>query len=55
MTDQKLIVGTLRQVGVILGEHMEVRTANADEVINELIALLETQELADAMGRLERG
>ena len=55
MTDQELVVSALRQVGLIVAEHIEARTADADETITQLIALLDTQEIADAMSRLGRG
>jgi hypothetical protein len=48
MTDQELIVSALRQVGVIVAEHLESGT-DADEAISQLVALLDTQELADAI------
>jgi hypothetical protein len=55
LTDQELIFFALRQVGLIVAEHLESRTSDADEVITQLIAVLDTQELAAAMNRVERG
>jgi hypothetical protein len=55
MTDQELVLASLRQVGSILAEHLETATSNADEVVVQLVAVLDTQELADAINRLERG
>jgi hypothetical protein len=55
MTDQELIFSALRQVGVIVAEHLESGTPNADEAITQLVALLDTPELAAAMNRVERG
>jgi hypothetical protein len=55
MTDQELIFSALRQVGLIIAEHLESRTGDADETITQLIAVLDTQELAEAMNRVERG
>ena len=55
MTDQELIFSALRQVGLIVAEHLESGSADADEVITQLIAVLDTQELAAAMNRVERG
>ncbi len=56
MTDQELVLAALRQVGLIIAEHLEAPTASdADKVIAELVSLLDTQELADAVNRLERG
>jgi hypothetical protein len=45
----------MRQVGLIVAEHLELGMCDADEVVTQIIAVLETQELADAMKRLERG
>lgn len=55
MTDQQLIFSALRQVGLNVAEHLESGAADADEVITQLIAVLDTQELAAAMNRVERG
>jgi len=55
MTDQQLVVSALRQVGLVLAEHIELGAGDADEVVTQLITVLDTQELADAMNRLERG
>ena len=55
MTDQELIVSALRQVGLIIAEHLELGTTDADEAITQLVAVLDTKELADAIDRLERG
>jgi hypothetical protein len=55
VTDQELVLAALRQVGSIIAEHLEAATSDADEVIAQLVAVLDTQELADAINRLERG
>jgi hypothetical protein len=52
MTDQQLIFSALRQV---VAERLESGAGDADEVITQLIAVLDTQELAAAMNRVERG
>lgn len=54
MTDQDLIFCALRQVGVIIAEHLELASSDADEVVSQLIAVLDTEELAAAMNRVER-
>jgi hypothetical protein len=54
MTDQELIFSALRQVGLTVAKHLE-GTGDADEAITQLIAVLDTRELADAMNRVERG
>jgi hypothetical protein len=55
MTDQQLVVSAMRQVGLIVAEHLELGMQDANEVITQLVAVLDTQELAEAMSRLERG
>ena len=55
MTDQELVLAALRQVGSIIAEHLEATTSDADEVVAHLVAVLDTQELADAINRLEQG
>jgi hypothetical protein len=55
MTDQELIFSALRQVGLIVAEHLESGASDADEAITQLIAVLDTQELAAAMNRVEDG
>jgi hypothetical protein len=54
MTDQGLVLSAMRQVGLIIAEHLELGT-DADEVITRLVAVLDTNELAEAINRLERG
>jgi hypothetical protein len=55
MTDQELIFSALRQVGLIIAEHLESGTSDADEAIIQLITALDTQELAAAMNRVSAG
>ena len=55
MTDQELVLSALRQVGLIIAEHLELGITDADEVITRLVAVLDTNELAEAIRRLERG
>ena len=55
MTDQELIITALRQSGVIIAEHLEPGKIDADEAIAQLIAILDRQDLAAAMDRLESG
>jgi|BarGraIncu00222A_1022003.scaffolds.fasta_scaffold349767_2 hypothetical protein len=40
MTDQQLVVSALRQVGLVLAEHIELGAGDADEVVTQLIATL---------------
>jgi hypothetical protein len=55
MTDQELIFAALRQVGLIVAEHLESGAIDAGETITNLVAVLDTEELANAMNRVERG
>ena len=55
MTDQELVLSALRQVGLIITKHLELDVTGADETITQLVKLLDTKELADAINRLERG
>jgi hypothetical protein len=55
MTDQELVLSALRQVGLIVAEHLELGMTDSDETITQLVAVLDTKELADAINRLERG
>jgi hypothetical protein len=55
MTDQELVLAALRQVGLIIAEHLELGMTDSDETIAQLVAVLDTKELADAINRLERG
>jgi hypothetical protein len=50
VTDQELILAALRQVGWIVAEHLESGANDPDEAITRVIAVLDTEELADATG-----
>ena len=54
VTDQELVLATLRKVGFIIAEHLETGVSHSDEAITRLVAVLDTRELADAINRLER-
>jgi hypothetical protein len=45
----------LRLAGQIIGEYLEPGLHDADETLNRLIAVLDSQDLAGAIGRLEKG
>jgi hypothetical protein len=53
MTDQQLIAATLRKAGEIIGEYLEPRPRDTEATIAKLIAVLDTQDLARALERLE--
>jgi hypothetical protein len=55
MTDQELLISTLRKAGKILSEYLEPGPRDADETITQLIAVLDNQDLAGAIDRLEKG
>jgi hypothetical protein len=55
MTDQELLISALREAGQILSKYLEPGRRDADETITRLIAVLDTQELALAVERLEKG
>jgi hypothetical protein len=55
MTDQELILAALRQVGLIVAEHLESGSRDPEKAITRLVAVLDTKELADAVARFERG
>ena len=55
MTDQELLICTLREAGQIICEYLEPGPRDADETIRRLIAVLDTQDLALAIDRLEKG
>jgi hypothetical protein len=55
MTDQELLISTLRKARQILGEYLEQGPRDADETVTQLIAVLDTQDLARATERLEKG
>ncbi len=55
MTDQELLISTLREVGQIIDEYIEPGPRGAEQTLSRLIALLETQDLARAIERIENG
>ena len=55
MMDQELLISTLRKARQILGEYLEPGPRDADETITQLIAVLDNQDLASAIDRLEKG
>ena len=55
MTDQALLISTLREAGRIIGEYIEPGPRDAEKTLTRLIGVLETQDLARAIERIERG
>ena len=54
MTDQERVISTLRLAGQIIGEYLEPGPRDAEETLARLIALLDSQDLARAIARLEK-
>jgi hypothetical protein len=40
MTDQELVPSALRQVGLIIAEHLELGMTDSNETITQLVAVL---------------
>jgi hypothetical protein len=55
MTDQELLISTLRDAGRIIGENIEPGPRDAEQTLSRLIAVLDSQDLARAIERLEKG
>jgi len=53
VTDQERIIIALRDATEIIGDYLEPGPRDAEETINRLIAVLDTQELAAALERVE--
>ena len=55
MTDQQLVVLALRKATRIIADYSEPGPRDADEAMTQLIAVLDNQDLARAIDRLEKG
>jgi hypothetical protein len=56
MTDQQIITDALEKAGVIISDHIKPGHArDAEQTINRLIAVLDTQDVAGAIERLKNG
>jgi hypothetical protein len=53
MTDQEVLISTLREACRIIGEYTGPR--NANQTLTQLIAVLDRQDVAHAIERLEKG
>jgi hypothetical protein len=49
------LILTIREAGRIIAEHLEPEGRDADTTISRLIAVLDTEDLARAIERLEKG
>jgi hypothetical protein len=55
MTDQQLLISTVREAGRIIAEYLEPGGPDAEETLSWLIAVLDNDDLARAVERLEKG
>ena len=55
MTDQELLISTLRDGGQIISEYIEPGPRDGEQTLSRLIAVLDSQDLARAIERLEKG
>ena len=53
MTDQQLLLAAIRELGLIVAEHLEPN-GTTDETISRLIRVLYSEDLARAIERLEK-
>jgi hypothetical protein len=55
MTDQQLLLSTGREAGLIIADHLETGGLSALQTLSRFIAVLDNEELARAIERLEKG
>lgn len=57
MTDQQILIDAVERAGTIIAEYVAPghRARDPRQAINQLIAVLDTQDLARAMERLKAG
>jgi hypothetical protein len=55
MTDQAIVTDTLNQAAMIVGDYLSGLPRDPIATINKLIAVLDNQELAAAIKRMEKG
>jgi hypothetical protein len=55
MSDQQLLITALRDAGRVVAEYLEPGPRDADNTIQQLISILDREDLAAAMKRLENG
>jgi hypothetical protein len=53
MNDQQLLVAALNEAGRIIAEYLEPGPRDADKTIQKLISILDRQDLAAAMTRMD--
>ena len=55
MTDQELLLSTVRKAGFIVFEYVEPGDISAEVALSRLIAVLDNEDLVRAVERLEKG
>jgi hypothetical protein len=55
MTDPQLLLSTVREAGHIIADHLEAGGPSALLTLSRLIAILDNEDLARAVERLEKG
>jgi hypothetical protein len=55
MTDQQLLISTIRDAGRIIAQHLEPGGRDAVHTLSRLIAVLDNEDLPRAIERLEKG
>jgi hypothetical protein len=55
MSDQQLLITALHDAGRVIAEYLEPGPRDADKTIQQLISIIERQDLAASMRRLEVG
>ena len=55
MTDQQLLISTVRKAGQVIAKHLEPDGRDAAQTVSQLIAVLDNEDLAHALERLEKG
>jgi len=54
MTDQELLISTLREAGRIIGEYIEPGPRDATRTVERLLAVLDRNEVILALDRIKR-
>jgi hypothetical protein len=55
MTDQQLLISTVRDAGQIIAGHLEAGGPSALQTLSRLIAVLDIEDLVRAIERLAKG
>ena len=54
MTDQELLISTLREAGRIIGEYIEPGPRDATRTVERLLAVLDRKDVIHALDRIKR-